>query len=108
MGPPLTKIAEQKTREYLLESMVTPNKTIAEGWGQTAVQLQSDEVEVGRVAKETTDWLMLVLPDGKQKAVPKAQIKARKAALSAMPEDIVKQLSKRDLRDLVAFLAGLK
>ena len=108
VGPPLTKIAEQKTREYLLESMVTPNKTIAEGWGQTAVQLQSDEVEVGRVAKETTDWLMLVLPDGKQKALPKAQIKARKAALSAMPEDIVKQLSKRDLRDLVAFLAGLK
>jgi quinoprotein glucose dehydrogenase len=108
VGPPLTKVAEQKTREYLLEAIVAPNKTIAEGWGQVAVQLQSDEVEVGRVAKETPDWLMLVLPDGKQKAVPKAQIKARKAALSAMPEDIVKQLSKRDLRDLVAFLAGLK
>jgi quinoprotein glucose dehydrogenase len=108
VGPPLTKIADQKTREYLVEAIVAPNKTIAEGWGQVAVQLQSDEVEVGRVAKETTDWLLLVLADGKQKAIPKAQIKARKAALSAMPEDIVRQLSKRDLRDLVAFLAGLK
>src|SRR5262249_16301363 len=31
VGPPLTKIAEQKSREYLLESIVAPNKTIAEG-----------------------------------------------------------------------------
>lgn len=108
VGPPLTKIAEQKTREYLLEAIVEPNKAIAEGWGQVAVQLQSDAVEVGRVAKETDAWLMLVLPDGRQKAIPKADIKARKTALSAMPEDLVKQLSKRDLRDLVAFLAGLK
>jgi quinoprotein glucose dehydrogenase len=108
VGPPLTKIAEQKTREYLLESIVTPNKQIAEGWGQVAVQLQNDAVEVGRVAKETDGWLMLMLADGLQKAIPKAEIKARKAALSAMPEDLVKNLSRRDLRDLVEFLAGLK
>ena len=38
----------------------------------------------------------------------KGEIKARKAALSSMPEDLVKQLSKRDLRDLIEFLAGLK
>jgi quinoprotein glucose dehydrogenase len=108
VGPPLTKIAEQKTREYLLESIVTPNKQIAEGWGQTALQLQNDAVEVGRVEKETDAALTLVLADGQRKTIAKGDIKARKAALSAMPEDIVKQLSRRDLRDLVEFLAGLK
>jgi quinoprotein glucose dehydrogenase len=108
VGPPLTKIAEQKTREYLLESIVTPNKQIAEGWGQTAFQLQNDAVEVGRVEKETDASVTLLLADGQRKTIAKGDIKARKAALSAMPEDLVKRLSRRDLRDLIEFLAGLK
>jgi quinoprotein glucose dehydrogenase len=108
VGPPLTKIGVDKTREYLLESLLLPNKQIAEGWGQVAVQLQNDSIEVGRVAKETPGFLLLVLADGTNKAIAKSDIKARKAALSAMPEDLAKQLSKRDLRDLVAFLASLK
>ncbi|MBI3856530.1 MAG: c-type cytochrome [Planctomycetes bacterium] len=108
VGPPLTKIAEQKTREYLLESIVTPNKQIAEGWGQTAFQMQNDSVEVGRIEKETDATVTLILSDGARKQLAKGDIKARKASLSSMPEDIAKQLSKRDLRDLVAYLAGLK
>ena len=108
VGPPLTKIAEQKTREYLLESILTPNKAIAEGWGQTAFQLQSDAVEVGRIEKESDAGVTLILPDGQRRTIAKGDIKARKAALSSMPEDIVKSLSKRDLRDLVEYLSTLK
>jgi quinoprotein glucose dehydrogenase len=108
VGPPLTKIGEQKTREYLLESILTPNKQIAEGWGQTALQLQDDSVEVGRIEKETDAGLTLLLPDGRRRTIAKGDLKARKAALSSMPEDLAKQLSRRDLRDLVEFLAGLK
>jgi quinoprotein glucose dehydrogenase len=108
VGPPLTKIAEQKTREYLLDSILTPNKQIAEGWGQTAFQLQNDSVEAGRVEKETDAAVTLILPDGQRKSIAKGDIKARKAALSSMPEDLAKNLSKRDLRDLVEFLSTLK
>jgi quinoprotein glucose dehydrogenase len=108
VGPPLTKIAEQKTREYLLESILTPNKQIAEGWGQTAFQLQNESVEVGRIEQETDAVVTLILPDGQRKSIAKGDIQARKAALSSMPEDIAKQLSKRDLRDLVEFLSTLK
>jgi quinoprotein glucose dehydrogenase len=108
VGPPLTQIGGQKTREYLLEAIVTPNKQIADGWGQVAVQLQNDAVEVGRVEKETEAALTLILADGSRKTIPKGDLTARKAALSAMPEDLVKSLSKRDLRDLVAFLASLR
>ncbi len=108
VGPPLTQIGAQKNREYLLESILDPNKQIAEGWGQTALQLQNDSVEVGRVEKETGETLMLVLADGRRRTIAKADIKARKAGLSAMPEDLAKHLSRRDLRDLIAFLASLK
>src|SRR4030095_9828971 len=108
VGPPLTKIAEQKTREYLLESILAPNKQIAEGWGQTAFQLQNAAVEVGRIEKESDTEVALILPDGQKKSIAKGDIKARKAALSSMPEDLAKNLSKRDLRDLVEFLSTLK
>ena len=52
--------------------------------------------------------MTLILPDGQRKSIARGDIKARKAALSSMPEDIAKQLSKRDLRDLVEFLSTLK
>ena len=108
VGPPLTKIGGEKTREYLLEAILFPNRQIAEGWGQVAVQLQNDSIEIGRVAKESDGFLMLVLSDGTRKAIAKSDIKARKAALSAMPEELAKNLSKRDLRDLVAYLSSLR
>ncbi len=108
VGPDLTKVDPKKDAAYLLESIVYPNKQIAEGWGQTALQLANDLVEVGRVEKETEKEIVLVLTDGVRKTIAKADVKARKAALSAMPEDLAKALSKRDLRDLVAFLASLR
>jgi quinoprotein glucose dehydrogenase len=108
VGPDLTKIDPKKDRAYLLESIVLPNKVIAEGWGQTAFQLRNDSVEVGRIEKETPEEIVLIQGDGIRKTISKAEVKARKEALSAMPEDIAKALSKRDLRDLVAFLATLR
>jgi quinoprotein glucose dehydrogenase len=108
VGPPLTKIGSQKAAGYLLEAILYPNKEIAQGWGQTALQLQNDSVEVGRVEKETEAEVTLLTAEGQRKVIAKGEIKARKAALSSMPEGVSKYLSKRDLRDLVAFLTSLK
>jgi quinoprotein glucose dehydrogenase len=108
VGPDLTKIDRKRNAAYLLESILLPNKEIAEGWGQTAFQLASGSVEVGRIDKETPEEIVLVLADGLRKTIPKSEVKARKAALSAMPEDLAKALSKRDLRDLVSFLDSLR
>lgn len=40
--------------------------------------------------------------------VAKEEIDERQSGKSPMPEDVMKALSKRELRDLVEFLAGLK
>lgn len=108
VGPDLSKIGGQKSREYLLESILFPNKEIAQGYAQVVLQLQNDSVETGRIEKETSKELHLILPDGTRKSIAISDVKARKVGLSAMPEDAAKALSKRDLRDLVEFLAGLK
>ncbi|MBV8878648.1 MAG: HEAT repeat domain-containing protein, partial [Planctomycetaceae bacterium] len=108
VGPVLDGIAAQKTREYLLESIVVPNKEIAQGFAQSIFQLQSDAIETGRVERENEREVVLLMADGTRKTLAKNDIKARKVGLSAMPEDEVKHLTRRELRDVIEFLASLK
>ncbi len=108
VGPPLTKVGGERTKEQLLESILLPNKVIVQGYGQLMLKLDNDAIEVGRVEKETEAEILLVLGDGAKKRIAKSSIRARKEGLSAMPDDISKALSRRDLRDLVAYLSTLR
>src|SRR6185295_878675 len=108
VGPIMDTVGGHKTREYLLESLVVPNKEIAPGFAQVLLQLKSDVIESGRIEVETDDQVALILADGTRKKIAKKDIQARKVGMSPMPEDLVKKLSKRDVRDLVEFLASLK
>ena len=85
-----------------------PNKVIAPGYGQEMVLTEDGNVIVGRLRGETERELVLFLSEGVEERIPKSRIRARKPGLSAMPEDVAKSLSKRDLRNLVAFLAQLR
>ena len=52
--------------------------------------------------------MKLLTAEGTLVTVRKDRIEDRKTGKSAMPEDLVKHLSRRDVRDLVEYLAGLK
>jgi quinoprotein glucose dehydrogenase len=108
VGPALDAVGGQKTREYLLEAIVVPNKEIAQGFAQAIFLMQSDAVETGRIEKENDKEVVILLADGNRKTLAKSDIKGRKVGLSAMPEDEVKHLTKRELRDVVEFLASLR
>jgi quinoprotein glucose dehydrogenase len=108
VGPDLTKIGAEKTREYLLESVVDPNKVIAKGF-ETVVLALDDGRQIGGILKsEDPKQLTLMTPEGKLVRIEKSRIDKRTTGNSAMPQDIAKPLSKSDLRDVVEFLAGRK
>ena len=107
-GPPLTGIGSRLSREALLESLLFPSKAIAPGYETVAVLLAGDAVETGRVVRESDAELVLLGPDGREKAIPKATIRKARRGLSAMPDDLGRLLTRRELRDLVEYLAGLK
>jgi quinoprotein glucose dehydrogenase len=65
-------------------------------------------VHGGTVVRETSSRLTLRSPDGVPLTIKKADIKSREAGVSAMPEGFGQILSKRDLRNLVEFLATLR
>jgi quinoprotein glucose dehydrogenase len=108
VGPPLTQVGGQRTRLEIFESILMPNKVIVQGYGQETIATNGEGVQVGRVKSEDSENVVLVTSDGSEKKIAKSIIRKRKPALSAMPEDLAKLLTKRDLRDLVAFLSSLK
>ncbi|HXU76762.1 MAG TPA: PVC-type heme-binding CxxCH protein [Methylomirabilota bacterium] len=108
VGPDLSHVSAQKDREYLLQSIVFPNKQIAQGFDSVLVSTKNGDVFAGVLKSETPTELVLNSPETGVITVKKSDLATRKAALSPMPEGIAQLLPKPDLRNLVEFLAGLK
>jgi quinoprotein glucose dehydrogenase len=62
----------------------------------------------GIVKSEDKKAVKLVTAEAKELMIPAEDIVARRTGPSAMPDDLHKKLSRRELRDLVEFLSGLK
>ena len=112
VGPDLTKIGATKDREYLLESIVFPNKKIAEGFQIVVLELTDGTTVVGRLLKEDKTQLQVETVDGAGKPqavnVPVKKVKTRTSAPSPMPEIIRDQLTRTELRDVLEYLATRK
>ncbi len=108
VGPDLTGIGAKQTREYLLESIVDPNKQIAKGFETVVLGLKDGTTVSGIVKEEDANRIRLITPEANYVTVAKKDIEVRETGKSAMPEDVIKHLSKSELRDLVEFLANLK
>lgn len=101
-------MGEKKGREYLLESIVQPNRQIAAGFESVLLTMNSGAEYAGLVKSETEAELVLNSPEDGVMTLKKSEIKSRLRGLSAMPEDIIANLSKPELRDLIEFLATSK
>ena len=107
-GPDLTGIGGKQKRDYLLESIVEPNKQIAKGFETVVLTLTSGQIRSGVLKGEDAKEVRLMTPEGQLLVVPKGHIEERRSGKSAMPEDLIKHLSRKEVRDLVEFLASLK
>jgi quinoprotein glucose dehydrogenase len=108
VGPELSGIGSRKDRQYILESIVFPNKQIAQGFESVLVTLKNGSAYAGVLKRETPEILEINSPEDGLLTVKKADIKARERGLSAMPEELRQVLTKQDLRNLVEFLAQSK
>ncbi|MEX2188861.1 MAG: PVC-type heme-binding CxxCH protein [Pirellulales bacterium] len=110
VGPDLTAVAKdvKHDRRYLLESIVAPNKAIAEGFQTTNLALADGQVTAGIVKSEAGGVITLITPEGKLLTIDADEVDQRRNGPSAMPDDLIKHLSKSQLRDLVEYLSTLK
>ena len=104
VGPSLKDIAQKKPREYILESIVNPNAKIAEGFESVLLELEDGRTLAGVLRSETSTELRIITAEAKNLTIDKKTIAERRRGPSAMPQDAIKHLSKRELRDLVEYL----
>lgn len=108
VGPALTDLGAKKDARYLLEAIVLPSAKIAEGFESITLVDDVGTLHTGVLKKETDEFVEYMTAEGKLVRVEKETIEDRRKGNSAMPADLTKQLSKKELRDLVAYLVSLK
>jgi quinoprotein glucose dehydrogenase len=108
IGPALDGIGSRQTREFILESLMLPNRRITEGYESVVVRLKNGDTASGVLKRETETELVLSSSDGVLVTVNKSDVEFRQKGLSPMPEGLGQLMSERQLRDLIEFVASLK
>jgi putative heme-binding domain-containing protein len=106
-GPRLSGIAGNITREQILEALVNPDARLAPGFGTVKLDLKNGKTVSGILQEETEKTLKVKVGDKPDTTVTKTDVTTRTNAASSMPA-MRYVLSKREIRDVVAFLATLK
>lgn len=108
VGPCLADVGLRRKPEEILESIVTPNATISEGFETAVLQLDTGVVVTGIVRRESDSVIELVDADAKPILVDPKTVEDRVKGVSPMPTNLIEQMTPRELRDLVAYLSQLK
>lgn len=105
VGPALTDLAARMERRDILEAIVDPGASIADGYENWSFALADGTLVVGRVVGETDAAIEVETPQKELVELDPAEVQSRRREGSSMPADVATHLSRRELRDLVEFLA---
>jgi putative membrane-bound dehydrogenase-like protein len=108
IGPDLTKIGTVRSGRDILEAIVLPSSTIAQGYENYQVVTKDGRVAGGVIARQSADVMVLRDSSGAEWRFQRGEIETmQRQPLSLMPEGLERQLSEQEFRDLLAFLQGL-
>lgn len=106
-GPGLAGVGDRLSKEEILESLVAPSAKLSPGYGVVILETNDGETVSGTVLEETDSAIRLKIGKEDIRTVEKTQIAKRENIPSSMPP-MGSILTKRQIRDLVAFLGRLE
>jgi putative membrane-bound dehydrogenase-like protein len=105
VGPDLTKIGAIRSGRDLLESILVPSSTFAQGYESYKIGTEDGNILSGLIARQSADAVVLKDASGAETQVRRDQIRRmERASVSIMPEGLERKLSREEFRDLIAFL----
>jgi putative heme-binding domain-containing protein len=107
VGPDLASIGASAQIDYLIESILQPNKAIKEGYHSLSVTTTRGQIINGIKVRETKTELILRDADDKEIGIPIKDIDEKTNGGSLMPEGLADTLTRAELVDLVRFLSEL-
>jgi quinoprotein glucose dehydrogenase len=105
VGPDLSKIGKTLTREQILEAIINPSARLAPGYGTLSAKTKDGRKIVGIVLEDRPNMLLIKTSDAEPLHLKKADISSSEYYPSAMTP-YNKKLKKKEIRDLVEYLAG--
>lgn len=106
-GPRLNGVGKRLTRQQILESLINPSARLAPGYGVVTLTLKDGKTTAGILKEENATSYILKGGDQPDEVIAKSNVTKRADAPSSML-DMKPILSKKEIRDLVSFLSGLK
>jgi uncharacterized protein len=104
IGPDLTGMAVH-TKEHLLTDIIDPSRSVEGNFRVYTVSTRSGRVLTGLLSSESRTAIELFDADGKRQTVLREDIDELAAgSKSLMPDGFEKQVSRKDLTDLLEFL----
>jgi putative heme-binding domain-containing protein len=105
IGPDLT--GSQRTNlDYVLENMLDPSAIVPREYQVQTVVTSGGRTITG-IVKEETERALTMQTQNEVIIVPRDEVETRAPSrLSMMPEGVIEQLTRDELRDLVAYLAS--
>jgi len=107
-GPNLAGIGGRESREYLLQSILKPSAKFAVGFEIATITKKKGAVLVGTIIERTEKIVRLRTSAADPVEITQADIQSLVSAPSAMPEIAALVMTKAEIRDLVAAVAGLR
>lgn len=109
IGPDLTRIGAIRSGRDLLESLLMPSATFAQGYDTFAVTTKGGDTLTGIRVRQPDDAVILRDATGAETRFDPAQIDSmERLNTSIMPEGLLVPLSRDEIRDLLAYLQALK
>jgi putative heme-binding domain-containing protein len=107
VGPDLVSIGASAPVDYLIESLVVPNKAVKEGYHSLIVATNDGRVLTGIKVRQSDSELVLRNAENREVAIALSSIEEQKPGGSIMPDGLASPLTRAELIDLVRFMSEL-
>jgi putative heme-binding domain-containing protein len=107
VGPDLVSVGASAPDDYLLESIIEPNKKVKENFHSTIILDADGQVHSGITIREDTESVVIRNPLDEVISIPKADIDQRREGRSLMPDGGADSLTEEELVHLIRFLSEL-
>jgi putative heme-binding domain-containing protein len=109
IGPDLTKIGAIRSGRDLIESIVLPSATFAQGYESFTVTLRDGQELTGIRVRQPDDSFVLRDAGGGETRLDPGQVQSvERLQSSLMPEGLLDALTRGETRDLLSYLQSLR
>ena len=109
LGPDLKGVGKKLSREDILEEIQSPSKIIKPSMGAVRITKKDGQVLLGRILNADEKELSMILVGNKIVKIPRDEIaKSENEKKSLMFENLIKNRSEKDIKNLLDYIMSLE